>query len=171
MILSDPEHFEFKNHDFSARVQNCIVYLIQAVQKLQIHAFFFLKNRAQNVAKTHPTSTTNRPLLDGTAWKTVLRMLQTFSEKSRFWALFRPWTRDDSLNESFIFTISTDPDDVHFLMILSSSEHFWFKNHDFSARAPNCLVYVIVAVQNMKIHVFRKVPRIYRFLVNILRFL
>ena len=57
------------------------------------------------------------------------------------------------------------------LMILSSSEHFWFKKHDFSARASNCLVYVIVAVQNMKIHVFRKVSRIYRFLVNILRFL
>jgi hypothetical protein len=43
-------------------------------------------------------------------------------------------------------------------MMMSSSEHFWFINHDFSARAPNYLAYVIVAVQNMKIHVFRKVP-------------
>ena len=28
---------------------------------------YSVKNSAQNVAKTHPTSTTNRPLLDGTA--------------------------------------------------------------------------------------------------------
>ena len=55
-------------------------------------------------------------------------------------------------------------------MMMSSSEHFWFKKHDFSARAPNCLVYVIEAVQNIKIHVFRKVPRAPRFFVNILRF-
>ena len=45
-------------------------------------------------------------------------------------------------------------------MILSDPEHFLFKNHDFSARAPNCLVNVIEAVQNLKINVFRKVPRI-----------
>ena len=51
-------------------------------------------------------------------------------------------------------------------MILSNPEHFWFKNHEFSARALNCLVYLVVAVQNMKIHVFRKVHRIYKFLVN-----
>ena len=56
------------------------------------------------------------------------------------------------------------------LMILSDPEHFWFKNHYFSARAPNCLVYVLETVQNLKIHVFRKVPRAPRFLVNILRF-
>ena len=53
-------------------------------------------------------------------------------------------------------------------MILSDPEHFWFKNHDFSARAPNCLANVIEAVQNMKINVFRKVPRAPRFLMNIL---
>ena len=51
-------------------------------------------------------------------------------------------------------------------MILSNPEHFWFKNHDFSARAPNCLVYLVEAVQNMKINVFRKVPRKSRFSVN-----
>ena len=39
-------------------------------------------------------------------------------------------------------------------MILNDPEHFLFKNHDFSARAPNCLVYVIEAVQNLKIHFF-----------------
>ena len=56
-------------------------------------------------------------------------------------------------------------------MILSDPEHFGFKNHDFSARAPNCFVYVIEAVQNLKINVFRKVPRAPLLLVNILRFL
>ena len=55
-------------------------------------------------------------------------------------------------------------------MILNDPAHFLFKNHDFSARAPNCFVDVIEAVQNLKIHVFRKVPRAPRFLVNILRF-
>ena len=53
-------------------------------------------------------------------------------------------------------------------MILSDPEHFGFKNHDFSARAPNCLANVIEAVQNLKINVFRKVPRAPRFVVDIL---
>ena len=39
MILSDPEHFGFKNHDFSASGPNRLVYVIEAVQKLEISVF------------------------------------------------------------------------------------------------------------------------------------
>ena len=35
-------------------------------------------------------------------------------------------------------------------MILIGPEDFWFKNHDFSASDPNCLVYVIKAFQKLK---------------------
>ena len=45
-------------------------------------------------------------------------------------------------------------------MILIGQDDFRFKTRDFSASGPNCFVYVIKAVQKLKISVFRKVPRI-----------
>ena len=58
--------------------------------------------------------------------------ISIFFEKSWFWALFRSWTRDDSLNEPFIFTISTDPNDFrmkkhHFPLLLRITSCSWSK--------------------------------------------
>ena len=56
-------------------------------------------------------------------------------------------------------------------MIVIGPDDFRIKNCDFSASGPNCLVYVIEAVQNMKISVFHEVPRADGFFVTFLRFL
>ena len=39
MIFIDPDDFRFKNHDFSASGPNRLVYVIEAVQKLEISVF------------------------------------------------------------------------------------------------------------------------------------
>ena len=170
MILSSSEHCWFKNHDFSARVQNCIVYLIQAVQKLQIHVFFAEKPCSECCKNTphidHQSIIARRYNVKNRAQNAA-----NFFRKITILSIVSTMNTGRFVKRVVHFYDFDRSGRCSFLMILSSSEHFWFKNHDFSARAPNCLVYVIVAVQNMKIHVFRKVPRIYRFLVNILRFL
>ena len=53
-------------------------------------------------------------------------------------------------------------------MILTGPDDFLLQNHYFSRRAPNCFVYVIEAVQNVKINVFHEVPRVDRFFVTFL---
>ena len=57
------------------------------------------------------------------------------------------------------------------LMILTGPDDFQLQNQYFSRRAPNCLVYLIEAVQKLKISVFHEVPRMSRFFVIFLRFL